>query len=190
MRQEENRYYHRWLGRDPHTQTLLTYGVYSETWWNANEDEYRLMVVTHPDHRNNGYASQFYEFTLSNLASDRGKISQLRTGTHEDQTQSISFLENRGFELKDRYPRSELDLTDYNNHLLPKYQARMAEHGIKICSLADLIPIDDQWQHKLHELDWVLVQDEPTDDPAKKMPFEEYVPVSYTHLTLPTKRIV
>lgn len=151
------------------------YGVYCETWWNENPDEYTINWLTHPDYLDQGHGSAFYEYALGKLHQDRDKVAQLTAGTREDKPKAVSFLEELGFGVKERYQRSELKLNQFDDAQFAHYHQRMADNGIVIKQLSDLQKTDSEWQRKLWDLEWVLEQDEPTPDPPKRQPFDEYV---------------
>lgn len=173
LKSKEKRYYHRWLGYEDN-KPVVSCSVF-ETWWNAVPDEYYVGCAVHPDHRNQGHATAFSTLAQETLIADGKTVNQFRSDAHDDQSAAIRFLENRGFTLKDRYPRSELKFADVDWSLLPTYQARMETAGLTIQPLSEIMPIDPDYKHKLWELLWVFMQDEPTDDPPQKRPFDEFV---------------
>lgn len=150
-------------------------GMYCESFWNKNPDQYKIWFGTHPDYERRGIASAYYDLALDAIRRDRGVIKSLSGDTREDKPAGIRFLEKRGYVQNNRYPRSELRLDDFDPAPFAHYGPRMEQHGIKIQPLSDLIPNDPDWQRKLWDLEWVFEQDEPTPDPPTRQPFDEYV---------------
>lgn len=153
----------------------LAYGVFYEARNLADPNQYGISWLTPPKHRRQGLASAFYEFALARLAEDGRVADKFYAHTREDKPEAIACLTKHGFEQKNRYPRSELQLDQFDLAPLADYPARIASHGLKVKSLAEIIPNDPDWQRKLYDLEWVFEQDEPTEIEATQQPFDEFV---------------
>ncbi len=151
------------------------YGGFSEARYLAEPHTYGISWLTHPDHQRKGVATAFYEHALQKINNDGHTINKVFISTREDKPQSVSWLQNRGYEQKNRYPRSELKLAEFDAAPFAGYPDRIATHGLVIKPLSEVIPNDPNWQRKLYDLEWVFEQDEPTPDEPKQEPFEQYV---------------
>ena len=152
----------------------VAYGGFSESHWVDIPNTYNINFLTPPPARNQGICTAFYAYAMGKMAQDGHIPEILYADTREDKPDAIRWLTQNGFVQKDRYPRSDLKLADFDAAQFADYPKRITEHGLRILPLADIIPNDPQWQHKLYELEWIFEQDEPTPEPPKKIPFEEY----------------
>ncbi|MEM7798306.1 MAG: GNAT family N-acetyltransferase, partial [Chloroflexota bacterium] len=101
-------------------------------------------------------------------------LAGLLATTTTDQPEAVSFLENRGFksQLKVVETKIELDAVDFAEY--DQIISHVSKAGIKIRTLAKLIPIDTDYKTKLYDLEWVLRQDEPHTEAPKRAPFEVF----------------
>ena len=92
-------------------------------------------------------------------------------------TRSIAyaFWQEHGFTKVMRYPRSQLDVTDFDFTPFSGAKERAKRHGIEIWRLTELREADPKWQEKLWESEWEIDQDVPSPDPFTRQPIEEYV---------------
>lgn len=154
---------------------LVGYGGFSEARYLAEPNTYGISWLTHPDHQRKGIASAFYEMALTTMREDDHTVAKVFVSTREDKPNAVDWLTHRGYEQKNRYPRSELKPAEFDSTPFAGYPDRIAEHGLVVKPLAEIIPNDPDWQTKLWELEWILEQDEPTPDEPKKQPFDQYV---------------
>ena len=149
------------------------FGVHVKALWHDAPNQYSVGFVVLPEYRNRGIASTYFEKVMNEFLVDRD-VSSLIAGTQSSQPEAISFLENRGFELQLRRVWSELILNEVDFEHYRSLQQKTARSGIKIQPLSELMPIDTDYQHKLNELDWVLLNDEPHSEPPKRKTVEEF----------------
>jgi GNAT superfamily N-acetyltransferase len=152
---------------------VIGYGIYCETWWSARPGKYHLKFITHPDYRQQGIASAFYERVLEILTA-RGEVNLLTTDTYENKLDAIHFLHKRGFEQVMRFPVSHLDVPCFHGAAYSSLEMKMQQHGVRICSLAELMTTDPNWMQKLYDLEWEIEQDVPLPEPPTREPFAEY----------------
>jgi GNAT superfamily N-acetyltransferase len=171
-RRDPNHFYHR-LVLEKEAGEPVGYGTYYETWWNETPDQYKITYTTHPDYRNQGAGSLFYNHVMEAL-SPRGPSSYV-TDTREDQPAAIHFLERRGFTVVQRLPQSELDLARFDRQRFVGVEGRMRELGITLLSLPKLQARDPGWKKQLYELEMAIEEDLPAPDPLARKPFEEWV---------------
>ena len=153
---------------------MVACATFNETWWTKTENEYRVTVSVLPDYQNRGIGATLYEQALAQLAADGKVVAVLQANTREDRPEAIQFLEKRGFELDNRYPRSELRLEQFAAPQFASYVERARANGFDIRPLAEIMKTDAEWQRKIYELEWIFEQDEPTPDPPTKIPFDEW----------------
>lgn len=149
--------------------------MFSETWWTTVPNEYRINVSVLPSYRKQGIGSALYDYAAKQIVKDGHTIECIRSSSREDQSAGNQFLLKRSFVEDNRYPRSELQLAKFVTAPFAHYEQRMADQGIVIKPLSQVIPTDSGWQQKIYELSWVFEQDEPTPEEPTKIPFDEWV---------------
>ncbi|MGB1253112.1 MAG: GNAT family N-acetyltransferase, partial [Candidatus Promineifilaceae bacterium] len=146
----------------------------SECWWADVPNYFSVSWRTLPPFERRGYASSFYEYAVGRIESDGRTVEMIECGTREDKPAAIAWLEKYGFKRKNRYPNSELVLSEFDSAQFASYPTRAATAGLIIKPLAEIIPHDAEWQRKLYDLEWIFELDEPTSVPPKQEPFEDY----------------
>lgn len=97
------------------------------------------------------------------------------SGTRENQTRAVRFLEARGFKTVMRWARSQLTIADFDFARFAQVEERLNAAGIQLYSLQEVAAKDPAWQHKAYTLDQVAGQDAPSPDPMSAVSFETYV---------------
>ncbi len=152
---------------------VVAVGDYMDMYWMHREGRYFFGLNVHPDWRNRGIGTLFYQVMLQKML-DKG-ADEIFTYTREDQTAGIQFVERLGFTQTLREPRSELDVqafdaTDYDSLL-----ENVSNIGIRIYSLQELIDSDEQafrkWYDVLNETD----ADVPSTDAPTPVQYDIWV---------------
>lgn len=147
--------------------------VWLEPWWAARPGKYYIEILIHPDYERQGMGSAAYEFLMAEL-DERDPVI-LESQTREDKPHAVRFLEQRGFKLDMRLPRSELEVASFDFECFAALRGRMHALGVQITTLAELQREDSEWQRKMWDLDWELAQDVPSTDPFTRQPFDVFV---------------
>jgi len=170
-RRDPDHFHHR-LVLEKETGEPVGCGTFYETWWNETPNQYKITYATHPDHRNQGAGSLFYNHVMEVLKPREPR--SFVTDTREDQPAAIRFLEKRGFKVVQRLPQSALDLARIDRQHFAGIEKKMRELGVILLSLPELQTRDPGWKNQLYELEMEIEQDLPAPDPLARMPFEEW----------------
>lgn len=98
----------------------------------------------------------------------------LDTEMREDRTDRVAFWSRHGFEVIMREPESELVVTDYDFSRFEGAFERIASHGIKIFTMAELRAKDPDWLRHYYDLFWFIVNDVPSADKRTPIPIDEW----------------
>ncbi len=133
---------------------------------------YIIDILVRPPARRRGLGSAFYRFALKELAGLEPRPVRLGSQTREDQTEALAFLTRRGFSQVLRYPRSILETAAFDPDRFSPAVNQVADAGIRITTLADLMAADPDALRKFWELSEIQIM--------RDVPFAgEYRPRSY-----------
>lgn len=156
--------------------TLVAAGAFLEVYWTAVPDKYRYGYSLLPAREADPSVHRtIYDFVLDQLAARQP--THLSTGTRENKTFRVQWLESQGFVAKMRFPISELDITNFDFSRFNGAQERVAVAGVLILPLTNLQARDPNWQRKLYDMLWEIEQDVPHTDPPRQEPFEEFLKI-------------
>lgn len=158
-------------------EKMIAAGTYREPAWSYKPGKFYVEWNVDPAYAEYAEAGQgihqlILGFILAEL-SDRNPTI-LDTSMREDKSARIQFLHDNGFEYQMRSPRSELKIADFDFARYANLPAKIAQEGIQIRTLAELMESDTNWMRKTYELIWTVEQDIPAVDPPSKPPFEEW----------------
>ena len=159
------------------------YGLYTRALWLSDPDLYVIGWLTHPDYRNRGIGSTYWNHLKSDVFPSR-RISALLADARGDVPGSLGFLEKRGFVQQQKTTESVLDLTSFDLDRYSALRAKIAQQGIVMTPLSDLIESDPNHMTKLVGLANVLMVDEPTaetQEPVDEELFRNYYMSSDTY---------
>lgn len=151
---------------------VIAFGEYGQSHWQFHPKKFFFYVFVHPAHEHPDVRDVYFEHIMQRLA-DRDLIA-ITSGMLEDKTTHVEYLVNNGFVETMREPLSKLDLTTFDESRFAAVLGEVREAGIQIVNVEDLRETDSDWKHKLHELDWAIMQDVPSPDPIKKTTFEYF----------------
>jgi GNAT superfamily N-acetyltransferase len=136
------------------------------TWWG--------WIAVPPDRRRQGFGSALYERMEKGIREHQGK--QLKTEVRSDLPEVLHFVEKRGFRPTGRGDRmSRLNVHTARLDGCRAAASRMAHHGIRIATLAELGPDNEDVLRRLHRLDTETTRDMPLSDEFVEMPYNEWV---------------
>ncbi|HSG15646.1 MAG TPA: GNAT family N-acetyltransferase [Anaerolineae bacterium] len=95
-------------------------------------------------------------------------------GTREDEPEKIAWLKGEGFRKVMRYPRSTLNVTEFDLSSFKELTTKVADQGMKIISLESLAIRDPAWKKKVYDLEMLLSRDVPMPTEFSPLPFEKY----------------
>jgi GNAT superfamily N-acetyltransferase len=99
--------------------------------------------------------------------------------TREDETEKIAWLRRQGFQQAMRYPRSTLNVAEFDPVTYSDLSAKIAAQGLEIISLAELHVRDPEWQRNTYDLEMLLNQDVPRPTGFTPPPFEKYAQTEF-----------
>lgn len=152
---------------------IVAYGVYGKMWWSEREGKYFHNFVTLPEYRNQGIGSAFHTFTLGKL-SKRDDFKFLTADTREDMSQSIDFLQHRGFKQIMRYPRSKIDVQAFEPEKYAELVRKLEAKGIEFLTVPQVAERFEDYQYRYHRMETEIDKDVPSPDPFKETPFEDF----------------
>ncbi|MEM8858574.1 MAG: GNAT family N-acetyltransferase [Chloroflexota bacterium] len=109
---------------------------------------------------------------LADLKSRNAKL--LSAFAIEDRPKAVKLLEDYGFELTQREPRSALDVTTFDFARYANIENKLTQKGFKIYDLDELKGKYPDWQRRIYDLEWPIVKDMPLPFPIKREPFEDF----------------
>lgn len=131
-----------------------------------------IWIAVLPEFREKGIGSALYECILSDLRGLSAKF--LETSTRETWTDTVHFLENRGFREVMRTWESHLDVKSFDPKPFERYVARAEREGITLVSLSEEKQRDPDWLQKLYDLHMAVMADVPSPTPFTPIPLEEF----------------
>lgn len=152
---------------------IVANGTYMEPSWSYRPGKYHVSVQVHPDHRRQGLGDRIYSSIMEHLAPFNPDT--LTSQTREDQNSALQFLERRGYRVVMREPVSHLDVPSFDPNPFAARSARVQSAGIEITPLSELREQVDDWQRRLYDLEWELLQDVPVSEPLSRTPFDVWL---------------
>lgn len=152
-----------------------------ECWWDKVPNSYKWFFSCKPEEDLTALTSRFYEMVLERIGRECGQIDTIERDSREDRLEEIAFLEAHGYKLQNRYPRSELNLTQFDFAPYAGLATRMDRLGLTITTVAELAKSDPGYQRKIYDLEWIFEQDEPTEGEWVQEPFDEFVKGRFEH---------
>jgi len=126
----------------------------------------------HPDFQDSETPAQVQTFLLNQMLSRHPK--RYGSQPREDQSYRVRLLEADGFELKMRFPRSQLDIAAFDAGKHAHIFQQMDVQGIELVTLADVMQSDPDWKYNVWRLFTHIEVDIPSPYPVEETHFEEY----------------
>ena len=150
--------FQRWVAIDQ--ERVVGAGSYNQSIWFDHPQKFLVWVGVTPEYQRRGIGSSLYEAILLGLT--RFNPIALRSTASDNQSQSIQFLEKRGFQEVIRDIRSELNVQSFDLSRFTGLENRFQGLGIQIKTLPELESDPDRNQ-KLYDLDWEISLSVPGD---------------------------
>ena len=151
------------------TGEIVAFGSIGHMAWSFHPQRFVGSILVDKAYQNMGIGQYVYENMLEFLA--KLTANELLASAREDMPISTRFLENRGFQEKQRISESVLDPTKVNVSSFLRYTEEVTEAGVEIGSLSDELENDPECYRKLYDLNMTLMR-----DVVKPRP---YTPISY-----------
>lgn len=141
------------------TGSVVGVGMILDAFWSSRPGKFHFDVCVAPKARHQGLGRRLFQ-TL--IQSTPQPVTTLTTETSEDDDDAIRFLEQLGFRLVLRAPRSILNLPRMTD--LGDPSSCLAADGMKVSCLADL-SLQPDWFERFWRLVCVTTADIPSDEP-------------------------
>lgn len=151
----------------------IAYVEYMEEYESELEDDYFALYCIPSSQNFVATADFFLQKMLADLKSRQAKM--VSTFAIEDRPEATKLLEQSGFQVSQREPRSELDVTTFDFAPYANIEEKLAQKGFKIYDLSELQSKYSDWQRRIYNLEWPIIKDVPMPFPVKQEPFEEFV---------------
>ena len=152
------------IGSAAHAKQLLT----------ARPGSYRVHVAVDPDARRQGIGTRLYDHCVSQLNQHHDDVHFLFSSTREHCEDGVRFLEKRGYQLKMRESRSQLQVEDFDPTPFLSKTDQAGAHGFEVKTLAELQAEFPDWTERYYALDMEANVDVPSPDPFVPPPFEQF----------------
>lgn len=157
-------------------------GMYQEPHWSYQAGKYDVRAMVVPEARGRGVGTAFYKKVLADLAGREPRPVKLVASSREDQVDGVRFLERHGFKLVMRYPNSSLDVQGFDVEGYRPLWERVAQSGIVVKTLTELLETDEHCRQKFYELfEHKIMLDVPSPDPYTPPSFEEFSKLYFGH---------
>jgi GNAT superfamily N-acetyltransferase len=133
---------------------------------------FQVGVEVKPDCQGQGIGSLLFDHLRAAL-QPFDPLS-LRSGVREDMVRGVEFLKHRGFVEDLRNWESRLDVAQFDPAPFAKAEEQVLAQGIEIKTLRELESDPDR-NPKLYELNWEVLQDEPSPEPPTKPSYEFFL---------------
>ncbi|HET7405226.1 MAG TPA: GNAT family N-acetyltransferase, partial [Candidatus Bathyarchaeia archaeon] len=116
------------------TGEILAFGSIGHMAWSFHPQRFVGSILVDKAYQNRGIGQYIYEKMLELLA--KLNANELLASAREDMPVSTRFLENRGFEEKQRISESVLDPTKVDVSSFSGYMEKAADTGVEVGSLS------------------------------------------------------
>jgi GNAT superfamily N-acetyltransferase len=135
-------------------------------------NKFRFSINLLPEWETAELIDRFYIYLMGYCL--KNEPTALICGTREDEPEKIAWLKGEGFKQVMRYPRSSLNVTEFDPSSFSELTAKIADQGIKIISLEALATHDPAWKRNVYDLEMLLSRDVPMPTEFSPPPFEQY----------------
>jgi mycothiol synthase len=154
--------------------TIVAEGACFESYWQHQPGTVHFDFSVHPDYATQELDALLYDAIVAFVSQQRPATNTLATEMREDRTAQVEFLLARGFVAVMRAPKSALDVAAFDPKPYGQLEPRLAADGIAIITLAEFQQRAPDWQERLYELRWLLIQDVPSVEPPTKPNLAEF----------------
>lgn len=158
-------------------ERVVGYTTVRQPWWTLEEGKYYLYLAVDPDWHDTAVPGELYVAALKALTPHHPR--QLITEIRENQTYLVELFERKGFMLTQRNPISALAVAEFDEEAFAAAGERARSAGIRIDSVAVIATEDKEWQRKVWDLEWEILQDVPVPEPLTRTPFEEWLALTF-----------
>ena len=170
-----DRYYKERLVAESADGEIVGWGQVFHMPWQFHPHRYCLSLDVHPARQRQGIGSALYARLLGMVQTRGGEM--LRAATQESRQAAVDFLEHREFAEIQRYWESRLDVAAFDAGPFSTAEARAAQQGITLTTLADELSREGESEtllRALYEMESAAFRDVPFPDPPTVSPYDEW----------------
>ena len=162
---------HRWVAEDPEGAGVVAVADLSHMPWNFHPHKFWMDLEVHPEWQRRGIGQAMYEATNAELRAKDAIV--VRSSTQEDKTESVRWLEKRGFVEKLRNWESHLNLASLD-------EAKFADkavvpQGFEIVTLKDARREDPACLRAIFDMANAIGPDIPSPDVYTPTTYEMFL---------------
>jgi hypothetical protein len=149
--------------------------VASGAYWYPSNDihgKFQFSMSVHPDLQKSHFPGQIHRYLLSKIEDSYPAV--IVSEAKENERYLIRLLEDSKFELKMRFPRSQLNVPDFDTSAYDDLVSGKTIRGIEFVTLTDVMKTDPNWQKNVWRMFTIIEADVPSPEPVRTTPFEEY----------------
>ncbi len=140
---------------------IVATAIYREPEWCFEPGMYDIQIRVLPEYQRRGIGSTIYDHIIERLGELERPPAKLVSDAREDQSHSVKFLTDRGYEQKQRQQVSRLDVASFDAAPFADSMARFEESGLTVKTFEEFEAEDpDAWQ-KMYEKYVELFEDVP-----------------------------
>jgi len=163
------------LVAEAETGLVVGWGEVGHQWWSFHPTKFGMRLNVDPLFQQRGFGSALY-VQLMQLAEGDWHAEVVRSQTRENRPHGVSFLEHRGFRVKNRQWEAVLQLDHAHTERFADAQQRLAQQGFVVVSMAEARERrGEQLLRDVFELEQRAARDEPGYDPEGAMQFDQFV---------------
>src|SRR5438445_11274649 len=168
----DKRYFlRRWVAEDPASREAVATGEISPMPWSFHPQKFWMDLEVHPDWQGRGIGQAMYEAIGEELRA-KGAIV-VRSSTQEDKTESVRWLEKRGFVEKMRHWESHVDLASLDEATFE--DKAVVPEGLEIVTLKDARREDPGCLRAIFEMANAIGPDIPSPDVYTPTTYEMFL---------------
>jgi len=121
--------------------------ISSGSYWHSltlSDGPYQFSVKVHPDYQNGHIPGQMQDFLLSQI--EEADPALIVSEAKEDEIYLTKLLEDANFNLKMRFPRSQLDCLVFNAAKYDSLNELLDRQGLEFVTLTEVMGRDPDWQ--------------------------------------------
>jgi GNAT superfamily N-acetyltransferase len=139
--------------------TIAAYAWCGHTQWSFHPQRFALDIFVRPEYQRRGVGSALFGQITTLAESMDGR--SLSTQCREDKSETIRFLENRGFLAGMREWESRLDLGEFDPSVYTGYEQKVLDQGIRMATLRELREEDPDCHRKVYDMVCSIEADVP-----------------------------
>jgi GNAT superfamily N-acetyltransferase len=161
----------RWVGEDPKSGVVVAVAEMNHMPWTFHPQKFWMNVQVHPDSQRQGIGQAMYDVVCQELREKAAIV--VRSSARESMTDSVRWLERRGFVEKIRNWESHLDIATVD---AARFAAKaVVPEGIRIVTLAETRAEDPECLRAIYDMANEIGPDIPSPDVFTPTTYEMFL---------------